>query len=403
MKKHMILLALLMMTSAFTGCWDAIEIDQRGYVMSLGIDKYEIPPPGKSEEGNSPEEEAAVPTMAHIPEDNPRNRFSFTYVIPNVEFLVGESENPNILYNTVGENLYSASRILTTRINKQVFFGHMKVLVIGETVARDPDMLREVLDAIERDQFISRRISVAIAPDTARGVLEVEPLINPMTGQFMADLFRNKDRSPRSGGGIMGDVFEELHRWGNTVIPRVIPGEEDIKVAGSAVIKNYRLIGWLGEVETRALEIIRGTARPGGLTVKHQGKDEEHIVPIDLIYLSSEFKLDKTSDKIRVIKEVKTTGEVKQFILDPHQDLMEPQLIRELEALVCEKIKKEMKETIRKLQEEFQVDVLGVDHYLSKYHPKLWPEVEEDWDEVFPHIEINVDVETKIRRVGLTK
>ncbi|AOY75180.1 Ger(x)C family spore germination protein [Clostridium formicaceticum] len=400
MKKKIILLLLVfIILFTLTACWDAIEIDERGYVMALGVDKYKIPPPGKDNEEAA--EEAAVTTMAHIPEDNERNRYSFTYVIPNVEFLIGESDKANILYNTVGENLYAASRILTTRINKQLFFGHMKVVVIGEDIVRDPKLFREILDVIEREPFISRRINIAIAPDNARDVLEVEPLINPMTGQFMADLFRNKDRSPRSGGGMIGEVLEDLHRWGNTVIPRMIPGVADIKVAGSAVIKNYQMRGWLGEIETRALEIMRGTARPGGLSVQYG--EEEITVPVDLIYLSRKFHLDESDKKIKVTIEVNTEGEIEQFYLDPEHDLLDPEMIRKIEDKVCDKICDELETTIEKLQKEFEVDVIGIDYYLSRFHPGVWKEVKEDWSEIFPTIEIAVDVDTKIRRVGLTR
>lgn len=408
MKKKIVLLLTIMITiSTLTGCWDAIEVDDRAYVMSLGVDKYEAP----SGEERSQEDGEGNKISADIPEENPRNRYAYTYLIPNVEFLIGESDRANILYNSVGENLYAVSRILTTRLNKQLFFGHMKVIVIGEDVARDPQLLRETLDVIERDQFISRRINIAIAPGKARDVLEVEPSANPMTGQFIAELFQNKDRSPRSGSGEIGEVLENFHRWGNAVIPRVIPGEEDIKVAGSAVFKNYQLQGWLGEVETRALEIMRGTARPGGLSVKY-GEDESvverhgtdyHIVPIDLIYISRKFYLNEDENNISITIEVKTEGEIEQFYLNPEHDLLEPERIREIEDKICIKICNELEATIEKLQKEFETDVIGVDYYLSRFHPKLWEEVKEDWGEIFPTIDISVKVETKIRRIGLTR
>ncbi|ABR50670.1 spore germination B3 GerAC family protein [Alkaliphilus metalliredigens QYMF] len=409
-RKTIILLVFLITMVTLTGCWDVIESDKRAYVMSLGIDKYEPPSPGENEEEpaeeggwRSEEEGGSVAVSTHAPRDTDRNRYTFTYALPSFAFIMGEGEEANIFYHTVGQNLYSASRILTTRLNRQVFFGHMQAIVIGEAVARDPKLFREILDAIERDPFISRRVDVTIASGNAKDVLTVEPNINPLTGEFIADIFRNKDRSPRSGGGIIGDVLQDLHRWGNTVIPRIIPGDGDIKVAGSAVIKNYQMVGWLGEIETRAVEIIRGTAQPGGLTVIHEGEEgHEHIVPIDLIYLSSQYKLDKTGDGIKITIDIETEGEIEQYFFNPEADLLDPNIIRELEGLVCEKLEMELGRTIEKLQQEFQVDVLAIDNYLRKYHPKLWNELEEDWEELYPNIEIVPNISTQIRRIGLT-
>ena len=42
-------------------------------------------------------------------------------------------------------------------------------------------------------------------------------------------------------------------------------------------------------------------------------------------------------------------------------------------------------------------------NYLDKYHHKLWEEIEDDWDKIYPEIEIDVVVDVKIRRRGITK
>ena len=43
----------------------------------------------------------------------------------------------------------------------------------------------------------------------------------------------------------------------------------------------------------------------------------------------------------------------------------------------------------------------GYREYLYKFHPKLWKEVSQDWDEVFSNMDIEVAVKVHIRRRGL--
>ena len=56
----------------------------------------------------------------------------------------------------------------------------------------------------------------------------------------------------------------------------------------------------------------------------------------------------------------------------------------------------------REATKEFNADALGILEYLYKFHPKIYKEVEKDWDSIFPYIDIEVDVDVKIRRRGLS-
>lgn len=398
-KKKLRLLTILILTTFLTGCWDYIDIDKRGFAAAIGIDRFEYKPLEGTKRG------------AMIPEDIPQNRLSITYSIPNASFIVGESETPNIIYNTVGETFYGSSTNLATRYDKQLNFGHLKVVVLSEEVMREEHLFREILDALERDPFINRRLYMLMTSDTAKEVLEVEPQSNPITGKFLADLLKNKGRPARSGSGIMADIYKDLHWRGNTLIPRIIPGVEDIKVAGYGVIKNFEFQGWLGEIDTRSMEIIQGSARPEGIKFRHPAKDhasgekgdhDYHVIPVELAYLSSKFHLiGKDKNAIKVVIEIKTEGTVEEFYFEPKESLLDPKIIKDFDKEICKKLKNELYGTVEKLQKDFKVDVLGIDNYLSKHHPKLWREVEDDWDEIFPTIDIVIDTSTNIRQIGV--
>lgn len=403
LRKKTKLLVVLLLTVTLTGCWDYIDIDKRGYVLALGIDKFQYRPLSSAE----------TKRVTKIPEDTPENRYSITYAMPNEEFLIGESDNPNILYNTVGGTFHNSIRILPTRFSEQVYLGHLKTVVVGEDVARDEHLFREVLDALERDPFISRRVNIGITPETAKDVLKVKPLSNPVTSLFISDLFSNKARPARTNDGIIGDVFKELHWRGNTLIPRIIPGVEDIKIAGCGIIKNFKFQGWLGEVETKAVEIIKGRARPESVNVRHgrgggvsgeKDGDGYHIIPVELTYVSSKFHLiEGEKNPIKILIEVKTEGVIEEFYFQATQDLLEPEMIAYFDKEVCNKTNSDLGEVIEKLQKEFKVDVLGIDRYLSSFHPKLWREVEDNWENIFPTIDIVVDSSTNIRQIGLIR
>ena len=55
------------------------------------------------------------------------------------------------------------------------------------------------------------------------------------------------------------------------------------------------------------------------------------------------------------------------------------------------------------LQKEYKADAIGVGEYISKFHPKVWKEVSEDWDEIFSQMDIEVALTVDVRRRGLVQ
>ena len=74
-----------------------------------------------------------------------------------------------------------------------------------------------------------------------------------------------------------------------------------------------------------------------------------------------------------------------------------------VENSVKQQLESEISSTINKIQKEFKVDILGVGDYLSKRKPKLWKNFKDNWEELFPTVEMIVKVDPKVRRVGLTR
>ncbi|HZK56747.1 MAG TPA: hypothetical protein VFD17_00425 [Clostridia bacterium] len=218
-----------------TGCWDKVEIDDRAHIDAIGIDKY-IP--------SSNEEEMP-------------SRYVFTFVFPEPK----KEEAKDVTVSSVGENLYSVSRIMASRSNKDLFLGHLRTVVLGVDITENPDDFRHILDGIENNRFLSRRVVLAITEGSAKEVVEVSPPMENRVGEFISGIFRRPDRIPRIVGGTAGDILRDLHESGNTIIPKMVPGETDIKIAGGGIINNFRFKGWLGEVETAHLLVLKGETK----------------------------------------------------------------------------------------------------------------------------------------------
>src|SRR5690606_25546338 len=139
-------------------------------------------------------------------------------------------------------SLYGVSRILSKRTNKEVFLGHLRVVILNMDIAKNEVDFRSVLNSIENNEFLSRRVILLVSDEPATDIINIAPDMNPLVGQYVFDMFHRKDRTPRVPSGSIGNILKELHEDGNTLIPRIIPGKKDVKVAGAAVISNYKFI-----------------------------------------------------------------------------------------------------------------------------------------------------------------
>lgn len=84
-------------------------------------------------------------------------------------------------------------------------------------------------------------------------------------------------------------------------------------------------------------------------------------------------------------------------------NLYERKVLTELEDTIKKKVEEMVKGTIKRLQEDFQTDAMGLGEYLSQHHPKIWKEVKEDWEKgehYFSKCEFDINVQLFITEPG---
>ncbi|HZJ76694.1 MAG TPA: Ger(x)C family spore germination protein [Oscillospiraceae bacterium] len=365
---------MLIISLLLTGCWDKIEIEERAHVSAVGVDKY----------------------TADFENEDEGDSYVFTFSFPEHKAETSE----DIIVSSVGKTLYSVSRIIADRSNKEFFPGHLRTIVIEADIAKDPKAFRQILDGIENDRFLSRRVVLALTEGSAAEVIRVVPAMENKIGEFISELFRRTDRISRIVGGSAGDIFNDLYESGNTIIPKIMPGESDVKVAGAGIIKDHKFIGWLGEVETALLVILKGETKClCGMSIEHKG----HNIPVSLAPKKPKLKLIEDEENIKILMEVEMEGDIRQTYFEASEDMLKTGVVSKIEDAIIEMINQKAQDTVDKIQNEFQTDVLDINKYLRRFHYKLWNEVEEDWQEIFPNIDIEVSIDIKIRRIGLVR
>lgn len=384
---------LILITTLVTGCWNRREIDTLGLVMASGIDEAE---------------DGGIKLTVHVAKP---------FAIGGGESdTKGSLEKPFWVVTSTGKTVFEAVRNLASQSPRRLYWAHNRFLIIGEALARKG--VTEILDLFARDAEPRLLAFIVVAKGaTAWDLLQAEFELEKMPSEGGQGIILNVEQSLSSiVEAKLTDFLLRLESEGIEAVgiqADIIPLQPDyaidgdlqrkevksrVRFGGTAVFKGGKLVGWLDERETRGANWVLGKVSSGILVVKQPGQ-EDKLVSLEILRgrgnVKAEIKDGKVSIKIRVEAEA-NLGEA-QGTFDPVQS---PQTWAVLETYMKEAIQGEISAALEKIR-ELNSDILGFGAAVFRKDPKYWRQIEGRWYEVFPDLEITVEVNAKLRRTGL--
>jgi Ger(x)C family germination protein len=369
------LLAMLLCITLLVGCWDKVEIEDRLFVLGIGVDKA------------TPEEKI-----------NPNDKLAINFASPIVGALKESGGGPAFsTYKTVAEIFTFGMNQLYERMDKKLSFQHTRILLFGEDLLKDETLFREVLDAIARSHDFHRNMYVFTVAGRTDEVFNVKPVYSKLLAPYIAGIAENSDYQSSIYKLPAYDMYNNLtNSDGNTVIPLIKPAATEVKAAGAGVIKKYKLVGYIDDKECETLNWLNNKAKGGIIEGEHQGLK----VPFRYYNFKTTMKLAKVEgNKIYINYFMESEGGSEEYIWD--QSLLDQKVLYDVENSVETNIQNRSKDLISKFQTVYKVDLIRVGDFLRKYHPEVYKAIEKDYQSYFEN-NIVVDVQAKavIRRVG---
>jgi spore germination protein len=389
-------LAIFLLALLISGCWDRVEIEEKGFVIGVAIDF----PPSKEVEERAESAAPGKPTG--------KRRYSVTqqFVLPGaLQGQTGGSGGTNsgeafLNLTAEGDSIFEIVRSVAARTSRSPFYEHIKLIVISEEVAKSGG-LADTLDYFIRHPEMRRGTKILISRGEARKVLEVNPKIEKLPAIYINSISRNQFKNARMIPPTrIGDVHEHLLEGDSFTIQRVTAGKEEVKIAGNAVFHghNNTMIGWLGEEETEGRNFITGDIN-GGLI---ETKIGDNLVIYEIQKAQHKITADvRSKDNIKFKIKIITEGRISESL--ETQDYMQRQTLQKVELAVANEIKRIAQDAINKSHDVFKTDVLELGSYLKQSHYDIWKQVKDEWDHgrnYFAKSKIEVEVSVDIRSIG---
>ncbi|WP_099191687.1 Ger(x)C family spore germination protein [Tepidibacter mesophilus] len=382
MKQKYTILIITMITGVLiTGCWDKVEINNRGFVIGLGIDKLK--------EDEKKEE---------------FDRIKVSFKIPNVALLGTKqtpTKEPSFYWEGEGESFDTIINEIEAKSPFDLELSHNKVIVLGKEILKDEKLFKQTLDGIDRNRYFSRKMHILVSQEDASELIAIKPNEQPLVGVYYSNILNSAVSNGTVIDGSLNKILGEIQETESAVFPMTTKtfNNERIELIGGVVVKDYKFRQELNNYECKFLNMIT--------------KDNYNIMDIHVDYKNvpvaykitsskSEMKVTEKDNNLILDIYINTEGNITQHEFGVEGLIANNKAIHGVEKLSNNKIKENINNLISKLQKD-SLDVIGVKRTLYKYNQPLYKKVNDDFDHYFKNMKVNLHVDSKIRRIGIVR
>ncbi|ENQ3106913.1 Ger(x)C family spore germination protein [Bacillus cereus] len=389
--RFLLVLPAVLLLFSLTGCWSSHEIEELGFEVGLAFDK------GKESAAEKALEEKAEGYSK-------KNIITTTYQFVKPQSSSGGGKGGTSgqkAYTNVsetGDSLHQMIREVSLRRDRPVIFHHTKVMVISANLARTYS-LKKLLDLYLRDNEIRPSCLVLISKERASKTLEMKEK-GEIPALRLYGIADNQYRTSRILPSVpLAKLPGKMQSGSSFLLQNVISSDGEVKFSGAAIIKGKtkKLHGFLNEQELEGLTWISGKGK-GGL-VKGRDKETGQIIMYEVISMKSTITPHVKGNKISFDVNIKSEGQISENWVASGTSLKNKFLTR-AEKAAEQEVNRLVDHTLKKIQEEYQVDVAGFGNILRIKYPKVWEKVKKDWDKTFSKAPIKYTVKIHIKGYG---
>lgn len=374
-------LTIIVITSniCLTGCLDKNEIEIFGFVVALGLDL-----------GDSNEVIATIQMLT--PTNDPKRDTS------------GDMSEIAV-YKCSGNTIHNALYNLSNKLGMPLKFSNNKYILVGRKFAEAG--IQPVIDFSLRFNDMRPTNPIFVTKDTAHQLLETQEAGSYISPSVIGNLIKRQKYICKAPVTTNMEFANNIKSESGISVCGILSMDRRLKkthnnfvLSGSAVFRRDRLIGYMDEEETCGMEWIRGRVKIGELLIQNKDKSK---ISLNIIKAKSRFKPVINEKFINFTINIMAQSNIREVYENKTQDMdfnTDPNLIDELSKKQNEVIGERVNLAINAAQNRLGADVFGFGETIYRDYPKNWSSIKKRWDNIFPHINIKVNVSSQIKQTG---
>jgi spore germination protein KC len=352
---------LLFLISLLTGCGFK-DLDKRFFVLAIGIDKAQ--------------------------HTNKAYKIILKLAIPSPKIEPGNEKYQII--SEEADSVAEAIRLLKSKVDKELDFGHAKMIVFGESLAKES--LRDPMDWCIRRREIQLVGLLAMGSPTAEEVLKLSPKSERLPGNA---LFLSFGHSGTESSYIITeynfDFYRRMKEKGlDPYLPVIVPVKETYRIDRVALFDKEKVKVILSRDETRILnELLRGISK---FEVKVKN---EYMLSVQNYKMKYSIETPNGGQPYMDVH-IQVSGVAEQS----HVGVMSKKPMKYYEQQAEKELEKTYTRVLKKLQQH-KVDPVGFGlHYLgTHYDQDNW----EQWQQLYGQLDFRVHADVTLDGTGVLK
>jgi spore germination protein KC len=403
-KSIRMLCTVLIAMPFLAGCWDRLEIEERAVVLGVSIDTVD------TEEAEQEEDEVSHLQGTIPPPKRGMVRVAVQIALPGrIPLGPGESGGGSKgsvgqtvwVIDVVGHSIDDAFMNLQQQVSSKLFFGHLRVIVLSEAVARKG--LDDVNDYFRRNPEVRRMAWMMIAKGQARKLMLAAPPLERVPTLYLMSTLDEGIRMGKFPKDYIGIFWSNVSKKGQEgFLPYVeIKKEQNVEIKGLAYFVGSRMVGVTKPLEIAGYLAVKGI-NPAGYRVFIQLDGSEETVMTTATHrrskISVQIKDNVPHFTIDIDVELNLEGKVSEDIQIDNPAVMQMIENKQEEASV-----KFYSDIIKKSQEKGS-DYFGFGEYVRAKKPQYWNKrikTAEAWSKMYKDCTFEVKVSMKVRRIGM--
>lgn len=358
------------------GCWNYRGLNEMTIVVGMAIDKSD------SGEG-----------------------YDLTFEAIDLTIPIKQQGFKHQLIESEGKTIFDAARNAKKRNENKLYYGHMQIVLINKDIARAED-LSAIIDFFLRDSECRETLCFAVSQEaTARELLSiVGPGESLISVELQKILERDNEVTSSTLCYELYNIFNILKSEGIAVVLPVFHiaynnGTPDVEVNGIAIYKGGRMTGSLSPEESKYFLFVMDKVNGGVLTFPAKSGGDDTSLEISHNRTSRSFSVKDGKPVITV----KTDTDVFLNEYKWSTDDIDVQELASLKAEAQRTLASRIGGAIKKIQSEFGSDIFGFGEMIHKQDPALWSSLKDNWEEIFPSLEVNIECKINILNTASIK
>ena len=345
--------------------------------------------------------------------DKINNGYEVSFLISNLpksSNTSGGKDYRTVVYSGTGKTILEAVKQVGLISPKELYIGHLSVLIISDNVAKDG--INPVLEFLLQEPRSKKNFQVAISKSNkAKDILSIT---SPLTDFPSQNLATNLKTTSNLQGSVNATDFNtvlyklinngiDLTLNGFYIVGDIKSGAKNsnmetnkpnayIKLTPLSIFKDDKLVGWANKNESKGINIINNNIKELYLNIKC---DTGYVV-VNTENIETKKYIDKNGNIT-----INTNGKASINEINCNIDLTNQKNINKLEKKVESKIKELELEAIE-LSKKYNSDLFGIGlMYYGKY-PKKYKNIN-SFSEFYSNTKFKINNNFKISSSGSIK